>query len=123
MHNLQIPARIPLPALRATFSPGEGMGAERALSVKNQRFLPALPKGEPRAPLYTVFRPFEDLLLDGLIQSRTGAKSSVVVTEEMLKRIRIELLEEEVRSAVTSFKLMGVTKEEAHILIEKYWKG
>ena len=71
----------------------------------------------------TIQKAYKLLEEDGLIQSRTGAKSSVVVTEEMLKRIRIELLEEEVRSAVTSFKLMGVTKEEAHILIEKYWKG
>jgi len=70
----------------------------------------------------TIQKAYKLLEEDGLIQSRTGAKSCVVVTEEMLNRIRIELLEEEARSAVTSFKLMGVTKEEAHILIEKYWK-
>ena len=70
----------------------------------------------------TIQKTYKILEEDGLIQSRTGAKSCVVVTEEMLKQIRTELLEEEVRSAIISFKLMGVTKEEAHILIEKYWR-
>ena len=70
----------------------------------------------------TIQKAYKFLEEDGLIQSRTGAKSCVLVTEEMLKRIRTELLEEEARSAVASFKLMGVTKEEAHILIEKYWR-
>ena len=86
--------------------------------LPSRRVLSALLGVNPNT-IQKVYRLLEE---DGLIQSRTGAKSCVMVTEEMLNRIRAEILDEEARSAVTSFKLMGVTKEEAHILIEKYWK-
>lgn len=69
----------------------------------------------------TVQKAYKLLEDEGLIQSRTGAKSYVVVTEQKLQEIREELLEEDAKGAVSSLKLMGVTKEEAHGLIDKYW--
>ena len=69
----------------------------------------------------TVQKAYKMLEDEGLIQSRTGAKSYVVVTEEKLQEIRTELLEDDAKGAVQSLKLMGVTREEAHGLIDKYW--
>lgn len=70
----------------------------------------------------TVQKAYKLLEEEGLIQSRTGAKSCVAVTEEKILEIRAELLDEDARSAVSAFKLMGVSKEEAHKLIDKYWE-
>lgn len=69
----------------------------------------------------TVQKAYKLLEDEGLIQSRTGAKSCVAVTVEKLRAIRAELLEEDARKAVDSLKQMGVSKEEAHALIDKYW--
>jgi DNA-binding transcriptional regulator YhcF (GntR family) len=58
---------------------------------------------------------------EGLIASRAGAKSFVVVTEATLAEIRAELLEADAKDAVDKLKLMGVSKEEAHALIDRFW--
>lgn len=70
----------------------------------------------------TVQKAYKLLEEEGLISSRAGAKSCVVVTEQKLLEIRTELLEEDARNAVASLKLMGVTQAEAHALIDKYWE-
>lgn len=69
----------------------------------------------------TVQKAYKLLEDEGLIQSRAGAKSCVVVTEEKLTEIRAELLEADAKEAVAKLKLMGVSQEEAHSLIEKFW--
>ena len=70
----------------------------------------------------TVQKAYKLLEEEGLIASRAGAKSYVVVTEMKCKEIRTELLEDDAKTAVNALKLMGVSKEEAHALIEKYWE-
>ena len=70
----------------------------------------------------TVQKAYKMLVEEGLIQSRTGAKSCVVVTVTKLREIREELLEDDAKGAVNALKMMGVSKEEAHALIEKYWE-
>ena len=70
----------------------------------------------------TVQKAYKMLEDEGLIQSRTGAKSCVAVTVAKLREIREELLEDDAKNAVNSLKLMGVSKEEAHALIDKYWE-
>ena len=69
----------------------------------------------------TVQKAYKLLEEEGLIQSRAGAKSCVAVTEEKIQEIRAELLNEDAKGAVSAFKLMGIRKEEAHALIDKYW--
>lgn len=69
----------------------------------------------------TVQKAYKLLEDEGLIASRTGAKSYVVVTEAKLIEIRAELLETDAKEAVSKLRLMGVTKEEAHALIDKFW--
>ena len=71
----------------------------------------------------TVQKAYKMLEDEGLIQSRTGAKSCVAVTVAKLREIREELLEDDAKNAVNSLKLMGVSKEEAHALIDKYWEA
>lgn len=70
----------------------------------------------------TVQKAYRQLEEDGLILSRAGTKSYVAVTGEMLQSVRQELLDEDARGLVRSFKLMGITKEETHLLVEKYWE-
>lgn len=70
----------------------------------------------------TVQKAYKMLEEESLIQSRTGAKSCVVVTVTKLREIREELLEDDAKGAVNALKMMGVSKEEAHALIEKYWE-
>lgn len=70
----------------------------------------------------TVQKAYKMLEDEGLIASRAGAKSCVVVTESKLAEIRTELLEADAKEAVAKLKLMGVSKEEAHDLIDKYWE-
>lgn len=69
----------------------------------------------------TVQKAYKLLEEEGLIQSRTGAKSCVVVTAEKAAEIRAELLETDAKEAVAKLKQMGVSKEEAHDLIERFW--
>lgn len=70
----------------------------------------------------TVQKAYKMLEDEGLIASRAGAKSCVAVTEEKLAEIRAELLEADAKEAVGKLKLMGVSKEEAYALINKYWE-
>lgn len=70
----------------------------------------------------TVQKAYKMLEEEGLIQSRTGAKSCVAVSVTKLQEIREELLEDDAKNAVNTLKMMGVSKEEAHALIEKYWE-
>lgn len=70
----------------------------------------------------TVQKAYKLLEDEGLISSRTGAKSGVEVSEEKCAMIRKELLEEDARRAVSMLKQMGVSQSEAHELIERYWE-
>ena len=70
----------------------------------------------------TVQKAYKLLEDEGLISSRTGAKSCVEVSEEKLSMIRAELLEADAKEAVAKLKLMGVSQADAHKLIDKYWE-
>ncbi len=69
----------------------------------------------------TVQKAYRLLEEEKLIQSLQGSKSTMVLTEEKVRSIREELLEEDARSAVQKLKQMGVSREEAVELIERYW--
>ena len=69
----------------------------------------------------TIQKAYKLLEEEGLIQSHSGAKSYMVLTEETFKKIREEMLETDAKNAVKTLKQMGVTMEEAISLIEKYW--
>ena len=70
----------------------------------------------------TVQKAYRMLEEEGLIQSHSGAKRSVVLNSVVKERIRSELLESDAKSVIHSLRQMGLTKEDAVALIEKYWE-
>ncbi|MCR4710081.1 MAG: GntR family transcriptional regulator [Clostridiales bacterium] len=70
----------------------------------------------------TVQKAFKALEDEGLILSRSGAKSYVNVTKRVIERLKEELLMEDVRNITDALKQMGITKDEALNLIAKYWE-
>ena len=70
----------------------------------------------------TVQKSYRMLEEEGLIQSHSGAKSYVVLNSAVKERIRSELLESDAKSVIHSLRQMGLTKEDAVALIEKYWE-
>lgn len=69
----------------------------------------------------TIQKAYKILEEEGLMESRSGAKSYMILTHDKIDRIRTELLEHNAKNAVTTLKKMGITMEEALSLIEKYW--
>ena len=70
----------------------------------------------------TVQKAYRMLEEERLIQSHSGAKSYVVLNSVVKERIRSELLESDAKSVIHSLRQMGLTKEDAVALIEKYWE-
>ena len=69
----------------------------------------------------TIQKAYKLLEEEGLIESHLGAKSYVVLDGERIKAVREELVEDDAKIAVEKLKDMGISKEEAVALIEKYW--
>lgn len=65
------------------------------------------------------YRMLED---EGIIESRSGAKSCVTIDEEKIQRIRSSLLAKDTQSLVVSMKQMGISKDEALALVEAAWR-
>ncbi len=86
--------------------------------LPSRRVLSALLSVNPN----TVQKAYRMLEEEGLIQSRSGAKSCIVLDDQTLKRLRQELLEGDARTIVSTMKQMGLSKEEALSLIETYWE-
>ena len=70
----------------------------------------------------TVQKAYRMLEEEGLITSHSGAKSYVDVTEEKIKQIRKELLQNDAKNIVNTMKQMGLTREEAIRLIAENWE-
>ena len=70
----------------------------------------------------TVQQAYRLLEEEGLIQSRSGAKSCVVLEAGTTRRVREQLLEQDARALITAMRQMGLTKSEAVTLIETYWE-
>ena len=69
----------------------------------------------------TVQRAYKIMEDEGLIESRTGSKSCISITEDRLVRIRKQLVTEEIRSAITIFKQMGLSRQETLDQINALW--
>ena len=69
----------------------------------------------------TVQRAYKIMEDEGLIESRTGAKSCISIAEDQLVRIRKQLVTEEIRSAITIFKQMGLSRQETLDQINALW--
>lgn len=71
----------------------------------------------------TVQRAYHILEEDGLVQSRTGAKSCVAADEKRLAALRTELLENDVGAMAAALRQSGLGLEEAKQLLEKLWEA
>ena len=89
---------------------GEELPSRRALS--------ALLGVNPNT-IQKAYRQLED---EQLIQSHSGAKSYVSLTDEKLCEIRNELIRNDIRAVVSAMKHTGLSREEAHRLIDTLWE-
>lgn len=71
----------------------------------------------------TVQKAYRMLEEEGFIQSRSGTKSYMVLSEAKIEATRRQLIEAEARSLVERFQMMGLEKEEVISLVEKYWEA
>ena len=86
--------------------------------LPSRRMLSALLSVNPNT-VQKAYRMLED---EGLIESRSGAKSYMVLDDEKMNRIKEELLESDAQTIVRAMKQMGLSKTEAISLIEKFWE-
>ena len=85
--------------------------------VPSRRVLSALLGVNPN----TIQKAYKMLEDDGLMESRSGAKSYMVFDEDAVAAVRKQLLENDATAIISSLKQMGLNKEEAMALIETYW--
>lgn len=86
--------------------------------MPSRRMLSALLGVNPN----TVQKSYAVLEQEGLIQSRSGAKSSVLTNGETISRLRREMLNREVRSLIETMKQMGMTCQEAQAAVKELWE-
>ncbi len=87
--------------------------------VPSRRALSALLGVNPN----TIQKAYHMLEEEGVITSRSGAKSYTCVDEQTVDRIRRELLDSDTKLWVKAMKQLGVSKEEAYALAEKVWEA
>ena len=107
---LQIMHFVQRGIVAGTIADGDEMPSRRTLSA----WIGVNPNTIQKA-----YRMLED---EGIIESRSGAKSCVTVDEEKIQRIRSSLLAKDTQSLVISMKQMGISKDEALALVEAAWR-
>lgn len=85
--------------------------------VPSRRVLSALLGVNPN----TIQKAYRILEEEGLMESRSGAKSVMRLNPENIAQVRSELLENDALTIIHSLKQMGLSKNEALALIETYW--
>jgi len=85
--------------------------------LPSRRFLSALLGVNPN----TVQKAYKMLEDEGLILSHSGAKSCMVLDSDKVEAVRAELVEADAANAVRKLRAMGITKQEAIMLIENFW--
>lgn len=85
--------------------------------VPSRRALSALLGVNPN----TAQKAYALLESEGLMESRSGAKSYMVLHDGTVAAVRRELLESDAVSIVSALKQMGLSKDEALSLIESCW--
>ncbi|MGI6358928.1 MAG: GntR family transcriptional regulator [Bacillota bacterium] len=108
---LQIIRHIKQSIVAGTARDGDEMPSRRVLS--------ALLGVNPN----TVQKAYRLLEEEGIIESRSGVKSYLVLNDGQVRRIRQQLLESDVRELASAMKKMGVSKAEAVSLVEQLWES
>lgn len=86
--------------------------------VPSRRLLSALLGVNPNT-IQKAYRLLED---EKLMESHSGAKSYMRLDGETVERVRRQLLESDAVNIVDTLKGMGLTKQQALLLIENYWE-
>jgi Predicted transcriptional regulators len=106
---LQILLYIKRGAVAGTILDGDELPSRRVLSA----LLGINPNTVQKA-----FRLLED---EDLIESQTGAKSVMKLSEDKIAKLREDLLREDIRSITGSLRQMGISRDEAIRLISQFW--
>ena len=86
--------------------------------VPSRRVLSALLGVNPN----TIQKAYKMLEDEGLMESRSGAKSYMCFDDTTVAAVRKQLLESDATAIISSLKQMGLSKEEALALIETHWE-
>lgn len=86
--------------------------------LPSRRMLSALLGVNPN----TVQKAYRQLEEEGLIQSRTGAKSCVAVQNTTFQTVGSELLQSDIKAVIRAMKQSGVSREDALQLLSDLWE-
>lgn len=86
--------------------------------LPSRRMLSALLGVNPN----TVQKSYALLEEEGLIHSRSGAKSCVAADPAAIRRLRGELLGQNLRTVIEAMKQMGMTLDDAHNALSDHWE-
>ena len=86
--------------------------------MPSRRMLSALLGVNPN----TVQKSYAMLEEEGLIHSRSGAKSCVATDEAAIRRLRGELLGQNLKTVIDAMKQMGMTLEDAQAALADHWE-
>lgn len=70
----------------------------------------------------TVQKAYKLLEDEGIISSRSGAKSEIALSPKLVEQIRRQLLEQEAGLLVRALRQAGLEKEAALALLERLWE-
>ena len=91
---------------------------ENGAEMPSRRMLSALLGVNPN----TVQKSYAMLEEEGLIHSRSGAKSCVAADAAAIRRLRGELLGQNLRTVIDAMKQMGMTLEDAQAALADHWE-
>ena len=86
--------------------------------MPSRRMLAALLGVNPN----TVQKSYAMLEEEGLIHSRSGAKSCVAADDAAIRRLRGELLGQNLKTIIDAMKQMGMTLEDAQTALADHWE-
>ena len=86
--------------------------------MPSRRMLSALLGVNPN----TVQKSYAMLEEEGLIHSRSGAKSCVAADDAAIRRLRGELLGQNLKTLIDAMKQMGMTLEDAQTALADHWE-
>ena len=86
--------------------------------MPSRRMLSALLGVNPN----TVQKSYAMLEEEGLIHSRSGAKSCVAADEAAIRRLRGELLGQNLKTVIDAMKQMGMTLDDAQAALADHWE-
>ncbi len=91
---------------------------ENGAEMPSRRMLSALLGVHPN----TVQKSYAMLEEEGLIHSRSGAKSCVAADEAAIRRLRGEILGLSLKTVIDAMKQMGMTLEDAQAALADHWE-